>query len=111
MTTSISTELKKIQKILEDFEQRISQLEGIPRKISGKTKRPKEGISEYILEMKKNGFFNSSKLLGEINKELERRGHHYNTTSITHPLQGLIHQKKLERIGKKGKWQYVSKRS
>ena len=54
-------------------------------------------------------FFNTPKTLKQIVQELGRLGHYYKSTSLTNPLQRLIRQKKLGRIGKKGKWQYVSR--
>jgi len=105
---TVNEELKKIRNILEKYDKRISTLEGVKK---GKTAREttKAGAYGYLLEMKDDGFFSTPKTLKEIIQELARLGHYYKSTSITNPLQRLIQQKKLGRIGKKGKWQYVSR--
>ena len=105
---TVNEELKKIRNILEKHDKRISAIEGI-KKEKPPTKTTKEGAYGYLLEMKDDGFFSTPKTLKEIIQELARLGHYYKSTSITNPLQRLIRKKKLGRIGKKGKWQYVSR--
>lgn len=107
MTTE--KELKKIRKLLENYGDRISKLEGGKAKNTRYQKSTKEGAYGYLLEIKGDGFFNTPKTLKQIVQELGRLGHYYKSTSLTNPLQRLIRQKKLGRIGKKGKWQYVSR--
>ena len=103
-----NNDLKKIKKILENFETRISRLEG-GKEEKLDNQQATSSITGYLLEMKDNDFFAAPKILKEIVQELARLGHYYKTTSLTWPLQRLIQQKKLGRIGKKGKWQYVSR--
>lgn len=106
---TLSEELKQIRTTLKDFEKRISKLEGSKKDQPSVKKENKEGVYGYLLGMKDDNFFSTPKTLKEISGELARLGHYYKTTSLTNPLQRLIRQKKLGRIGKKGKWQYVGR--
>jgi len=95
--------------MLENFEERISRLEGSKITKSLNVDAAKESVYGYLMGMKNDGFFDTPKTLKDIFEELSRLGHYYKTSSLTNPLQRLIRQKKLGRIGKKGKWQYVSR--
>ena len=104
-------ELKKIQKILKNYENRIKKLEGKEVNSEQKHSRKKkpESIMDFLMELKQNNFFNKPKFLKEIMAELAKMGHHYQITSLTEPIQRAVRQRKLGRIGKTGKWQYVSR--
>lgn len=104
-----NAELEKIKKLLEDHENRITTLEGTNKRKKMKRTGSKEGAYGYLLELRDDGFFDKPKTLKEIVTELARLGHYYKSTSLTNPLQRLIIQKKLGRIGKRGKWQYVKR--
>ena len=96
-----------IEKILRDHDKRIKKLEAKEKANIGKKKGNPTSITDFIIEMKDERFFDKPKLLKEIINELSRRGHHYNVSSLTEPLQRAVRQKKLGRVGQKGKWQYV----
>ena len=98
---TLNQELKKIREILESYGDRISNLEGVKTKKTIKRQITREGAYGYLLEIKDNDFFDTPKTLKQIVQELGRLGHYYKSTSLTNPLQRLIRQKKLGRIGKK----------
>jgi len=106
---TVNEELKKIREILEKFDGRISKLEGEDKMEETGNPKIASSITGYLLEMKDDGFFDTPKQLKEIIQELARLGHYYKSSSVTNPIQRLIQQKKLGRIGKKGKWEYVSR--
>lgn len=103
--------LEKIVEMLKDHESRIKKLEQ-KKNDKGKEKDHQdssESILSYLMELKTEGFFKTPKFLQEIITELGRRGHHYNRTSMSKPLLEAVRQKKLGRIGKPRKWQYVNR--
>lgn len=101
-------EINEIKKILKDHEKRISILEG--KTTAGKQKSQKlDSIGGLIVELKKDDFFKNPKTFNEIQKELQRRGHYYNRTSLSKPLLSLVKKKTIGRIGKKKNWKYVSR--
>jgi hypothetical protein len=99
---------KEIQKILENHEKRISALEGIKEKPKLLHKK-KVSITQLILELKSDGFFNKSKNWNDIQKALEERGHVYPLRSLTEPLQRLVRKRELGRIKIGKKWGYVKR--
>jgi len=99
----------KIQKILENHEKRIKKLEGLPEKTIKSKNLKAESASSFIIELKDEGFFKAPKTFSEIQKELERRGHYYNRTSLSKPLLSVVRKKILGRVGKKGNWKYVGR--
>jgi len=105
-------EPEKIEKILRDHETRIKRLE---EKLSNKptseatSKKKSTSVFDFLMELKTEGFFDKPRLLKEIVQELARRGYHFRSTSLTNPIQRALRQKKLGRVGKQGKWQYVKR--
>lgn len=63
------------------------------KKISTKSKGP----TAYIRELVQEGFFSKPKSLPQLKAELENRGHHIATTSLSGPLQSLCQNKTLRR--------------
>ena len=102
-------DFEKIKKMLDDHEARLKKLEGKTTGVKNLKIKDASSITDYLMEMKGDSFFKNPKLLKDIINELGRRGHHYNATSLTEPLQRAVRQKKLGRVGQKGKWQYVSR--
>ena len=104
------TEINEIKKILSDHEKRIKKLEGKGIvKVSPRIATKPTSIMSLFMELKEDGFFDKPKFLKEIVNELARRGFHYQRTSLTEPLRRALRSKKLGRVGKAGKWQYVSR--
>jgi hypothetical protein len=102
-------DFEKIKKILDNHEIRLKKLEGRTKSVKNTKNKKASSIMDYIMEMKDDSFFKNPKLLKDIINELGRSGHHYNASSLTEPLQRAVRQKKLGRVGQKGKWQYVSR--
>jgi len=105
-------ETDKIGKILKDHERRLKKLE--EKFTSGKiseaqSKQKPDSVFDYLMELKTEGFFDKPKFLKDIVYELARRGYHYKSTSLTNPILRVLRQKKLGRVGKPGKWQYVKR--
>ena len=96
-------DLKKIIKKIENHEKRIAEIEF---KLKGKNRITKnsssDSVSDYLLELRSNGFFKKPKLFNEVLKELERKGHPCNRTSLSKPLLKAVQQNVLDRVGEKG---------
>jgi len=99
---------KEIQKMLENHEKRISALEGIKEKLKVPRKK-KASITQLILELKSDGFFNKPKNWNDIQKALAERGRVYPLSSLTDPLQRLVRKRELGRIKIEKKWGYVKR--
>jgi len=103
-------DIEKIKKILVDHEKRIKKLEGKKVvKVSSRLVSQPTSIMGMLMELKEDGFFDKPKYLKDIVNELASRGYHYQITSLTNPIRRALRNKKLGRIGKAGKWQYVSR--
>lgn len=100
---------REIQKILENHERRISQLEKLINKGSKRGVRQKRSIMDLIIELKEEGFYKQCKFLREIADELCSRGYNYKLSSLTAPLQRALRNGIIRRIKKDGKWAYVAR--
>jgi hypothetical protein len=61
------------------------------------TPASKSGPKAYVEEMIGDGFFAEPKTISMVKIELENRGHHIATTSLSGPLQKLCQEKALRR--------------
>lgn len=101
---------RKIKEILDNHERRISRLEGILKeKTARKIVSKKKSILDLLIELKNEGFFKQPKYLKDIVDKLASRGYHYQSSSLTNPLQRAVRNRILGRIKKKGKWAYVER--
>lgn len=67
------------------------------------------GVTDYILDLKAEGFFNEKRTLAHVQKELEKNGHIYAQTSLSVPLLRLVKKRELGRMDEKGLWWYVKR--
>ena len=110
--------LRKIIKILQDHEKRISALKKRgASKITLKTKNwYKSGSTiEKIVILIREGFFNKPKNLTEIISELETKDYHLKASDLTLPFRRIVRKgllgktKKIPNGTVSKKWLYVKK--
>ena len=100
-------ELKRaaFEKVLEDLLANRAQSDGPVRAAkrpakaqkSAHSSKPRGGPQAYVEEMVEDGFFKKPKTLAQVKAELENRGHHIPTTSLSGPLQKLCQRRMLRR--------------
>jgi hypothetical protein len=66
-----------------------------------------KGIIQRLWE---EGWFATPKSLGEVHREMARRGFHYDRTAVAHALIDLVKDGILTRDGKPRRYQYAQKR-
>lgn len=67
-----------------------------------------DSTASRVIHMRDEGFFDAEKSLGEVQKELRRRGHTYPLTSLSPVVLDLTRRQQLRRIrSKSGRWAYV----
>lgn len=75
--------------------------------------QPKEKLggsqtaTDYILELREQGYLNKPKSLGEIKEKLAEAGLIYPITSLSGVVLAQVRKKRLGRIKKDGVWGYV----
>lgn len=75
-----------------------------------KTKmKSKMGLTDYIRELKEEGFLDQPKDLIEIKNELASKAHIYPVTSIHPTLIRLIKKGEVGRLKQDSKWVYVKR--
>jgi len=107
--------MKDILERLEKLEARVSSLLEAQRRPSEKPMPVKEefkGLAGGISLLIKNGFLNTPRPVGEIQKELERLGYYHQAGAIRTALNRDFMKKKqiLTRIMKDAKWHYILKK-
>jgi hypothetical protein len=99
-------ELRRIayQKILEDLLSNPSKKPGsatstkpAPAKGGGGATPKASGPQAYVEELVAEGFFDKQKTITQVRAELENRGHHIPTTSLSGPMQKLCQRRVLRR--------------
>ncbi len=94
---------------VSDVQKLLSELGLKTEKGSKNNKGNKRGrtIEDLILKLIEDGKFDEPKKLGEIRKELEKRGYHYPSSSL-YPvlLRKFIKKDIIRRKGKKGSYKY-----
>jgi len=94
---------KEINKILQNHEQRISDLErrGVSKKIFRIENWYRPGSTiEKIIALIKEGFFNDPKGLKEIISRLKERDFHLKASDLTLPLRKIVRKRLLEKTKK-----------
>ena len=75
----------------------------------GKAAKPKRaGPTEYIRELKADGFFKTKREIGDVRDKLEEAAHIYKVTSLSAPLFRLVKNRELRRIKEDGAWKYLN---
>ncbi|MCP8323689.1 MAG: hypothetical protein L6N96_05890 [Candidatus Methylarchaceae archaeon HK02M2] len=99
-------------KIKETIESVLSGLSTIPEMKSEVLKKSKGVLTcrKLIENLWAEGWFSTSKSLGDVHDELARRGYHYNRTSVSHSLAELVRENLLTRLGTQRSYRYVQKK-
>ncbi len=71
--------------------------------------KSKLGITDYLRELKEEGYFDQPKTIVEIKNELATRAIIYPVTSIQPTLTRLIKKRELGRVKQDSKWVYVKR--
>lgn len=109
----MSEKISEIEKIIENHEKRISELE---KAIFVKKVKPKveelKGLSGGIRVLISKGFLNSPKSVKEILEELKKGGYYYPRKSVNKLLSVDFSTKRriLTRIKENKVWKYVLKK-
>jgi hypothetical protein len=96
---------EEIARIIEDVrkkdERRVEKSQPREQRASSRT------ATDYILELREQGYFNKPKSLGEIKDKLAEAGLIYPITSLSGVVLAQVRKKNLGRIKKEGVWGYV----
>lgn len=69
-----------------------------------------ETCKVIIQRLWEEGWFSTTRGLGEVHSEMARRGFHYDRTAVAHALIDLVKDGVLNREGRPRRYQYVQKR-
>ncbi len=73
--------------------------------------KPRAETCKYIIQqLWREGWFSTSRGLGEVHAEMARRGFHYDRTAVAHALIDLVKDGVLNRDGQPRRYHYVQKR-
>lgn len=117
---SIKLEVRGVEVELECREDQIQSsiaevLEGIKSSGDLETRGREESdvqpqtCKEVIEELWSEGWLSEERRLGDVWKEMKRRGYHYDRSAVSHALLDLVREGVLTRLGKPRKYRYVSK--
>ena len=101
---------KEISHVLADFERStvISREKvAVTKKTSArKEQKKRSAVSDLIVSLKEEGYFDKPKSLTEIVHALEEAGHLVPVTSLSGVMLGLVQKKYFRRKKVDGKWVY-----
>jgi len=107
--SSVIAEIHRQEEMREKFrefrEQRKKEFE---KKESSIIQDPKS-LSEKIIKLKQEGFFDNRKTIGEVQKELETKGDIYPNTTLSGILLRLVKKQILGRLNEPYGWRYVKR--
>lgn len=97
-----------VDKILSTVTEKLKET----RLITERTAPPPraETCKSLIQKLWQDGWFGTSRGLGEVHSEMARRGFHYDRTAVAHALIDLVKDNILTRQGKPRRYQYAQKR-
>lgn len=102
--------MSDIQKILDEHEKRIKNLENILESTKGKPKiKKKISLLDLIEELKSDGFFDAPKTRKEIVDKMAEGGNIYPPDSLNGVLLKAIKARILGRVKKDDQWVYVKR--
>jgi len=79
--------------------------------ITGQEAAPSRETCKVIIQrLWEEGWFATTRGLGEVHSEMARRGFHYDRTAVAHALIDLVKDGVLNREGRPRRYQYVQKR-
>ena len=93
----------KIQGVVDEPRERGRKA---PRAKEPTPKRKKATISELVLGLKADGFFDNPRRLGDVTQTLEERGFMYPVTTLSGVMLSLVQKKELTRKKVDGVWVY-----
>jgi len=97
-----------VDKILSTVTERLKETQMIGERTASPPRA--ETCKGVIQKLWSEGWFSSSRGLGEVHNELARRGFHYDRTAVAHALIDLVKDGVLTREGKPRRYQYAQKR-
>lgn len=112
----VESDRQTIQEIIsavqrrEEFKERF--LSGREKQVEKKGYGKKDvptGATGAILKLKSEGFFGTKKSLADVQKELEKNGFIYPTTTLSPLLLKLVKRGELGRLSDGGNWVYVQR--
>lgn len=77
------------------------------RRSRTQTKNSGTKLSDLILELREEGFFDKQQGLVEVKKMLEEKGHIYPVTTLSGTLLSQVKKKILRRLPEGKRWVYV----
>lgn len=107
---SVISEIQRREEMRERFREsrEIREKEEGKQLESSEIKDPKS-LSEKIIKLKQEGFFNNRKTIGEVQKELEARGDIYPNTTLSGILLRLVKKQILGRLNETDGWRYIKR--
>jgi hypothetical protein len=97
-----------VDKILSTVTGRLKEAQMISERTASTSRA--ETCKGVIQRLWSEGWFSSSRGLGEVHSELARRGFHYDRTAVAHALIDLVKDAVLTREGKPRRYQYAQKK-
>jgi len=98
-----------VGKFLQTVTEKLKETPLIGAEREGTTPRA-ETCKVIIQRLWEEGWFTTSRGLGEVHSEMARRGFHYDRTAVAHALIDLVKDGVLNREGRPRRYQYVQKR-
>ncbi len=107
---------EEVKKLLELISVGGSELKSIKPRMAGEvdSKKPakpgKASITDHLVELTKQGFFDKPKEANAIKGKLAELGYHYAGSSLTDPLKRAVRSKLLGRLKtNEGVWGYAKR--
>jgi hypothetical protein len=101
---------KEISHVLADFERSrlvTREKEAVSKKTSARKEQKKRfAVSDLVVSLKEDGYFEKPKGLVEIAHALEEAGHLVPVTTLSGVMLGLVQKKLFRRKKVDGKWVY-----
>jgi len=108
--SAVISEIQRREEMRERFREQREQREREESKSFSKSnvKNPRS-VSEMILKLKQEGFFDARKTLSDVQKELESNGFIYPNTTLSGILLRLVKKQSLGRVKETDGWRYVKR--
>lgn len=97
-----------VDKILSTVTKKLEGTQLITEKAAPKPRA--QTCKGVIRKLWKEGWFTTSRNLGDVHSEMARRGFHYDRTAVAHALLDLVKEGVLTREGKPRRYRYTQKR-
>lgn len=97
-----------VDKILSTVTERLKETQMFNERTASPPRA--ETCKGVIQKLWSEGWFSSSRGLGEVHNELARRGFHYDRTAVAHALIDMVKDGVLTREGRPRRYQYAQKR-